>query len=185
MTPEPEWVDLGLPSGLLWAKANLGATLPESLGVYFSWGNTEGHPIGSAYDFSQEVYDTTPAAAISADLSLNQDAARANLGNPWRMPADAEFQELYDNCTSVWTTMNGVAGRLFTSRVNGNTLFFPAAGYFSGLSLNGRGSRGYYWSSGYYSDSNARFFYFDSSSVSPQDRSERRDGFSVRPVREA
>ena len=177
-----ELVDMGLPSGLLWAKCNIGANAPEGYGHYFSWGNTDAHAEGSGYNFSQAVYDTTPAAAITANLSLSQDAARANLGAPWRMPTASEFQELYDNCTCVWTTLNGVNGRLFTSNVNGNTLFFPAAGYYGGTSLNTRGSNGYYWSSTYYSATHARLLSFDSSSVSPQGSNERRFGFSVRAV---
>ena len=177
-----ELVDMGLPSGLLWAKCNIGANAPEGYGHYFSWGNTDAHAEGSGYDFSQAVYDTTPAAAITANLSLSQDAARANLGAPWRMPTSAEFQELYDNCTCVWTTLNGVNGRLFTSNVNGNTLFFPAAGYYNGTALDLRGSNGYCWSSTYYSATGARFLNFNSSGVNPQDYYGRRYGFSVRAV---
>lgn len=175
-------VDMGLPSGLLWASYNVGGEKPSDLGLYFSWGNVEGHRIDEGYDFSQEAYNSTPAAAISEDLSLEQDAARVNLGSPWRMPTAADFQELYDNCTSVWTTLNGKKGRLFTSNVNGNTLFFPAAGYYNGSSLDGRGSYGYYWSSTYGSATNARVLSFSSSSISPQGNDSRRDGISVRAV---
>lgn len=185
MTPEPEWVDLGLPSGLLWAKANLGATVPESPGIYFSWGNTEGHPTGAGYDFSQEVYNTTPAAAISNNLSLDQDAARAVLGSPWRMPSSAELQELYDNCTHVWSTLNGVNGILFTSNVNGKTLFLPAAGFYNGTVLTGLGASGRYWSSTYESATGALNLSFSSSSVLPHDNNGRRYGFSIRAVRSA
>lgn len=183
MTPEPTWVDLGLPSGLLWARANLGATVPESYGTYFSWGNTEGHPAGAGYNFSQIVYNATPAAAIAEDLSLEHDAARVNLGTPWRMPTTDEFKELIDNCSSIWTTLNGVYGRLFTSNVNGNTLFFPAAGCYEGTALQDRGSRGFYWSSTYISSTSARNLSFNSSSVNPQISNVRSDGFSVRAVR--
>lgn len=182
-TPSPTpYIDLGLPSGLLWRSYNLGANSPEEAGDYFSWGNTEGHAEGSGYDFSQAVYDTTPAAAITDNLSLSQDAARANLGAPWRMPTAAEFQELYDNCTCVWATLNGVVGRLFTSNVNGNTLFFPAAGRYLGTSLDSHGSRGSYWSSTHLSAASARDLLFSSSDVVPQDYSNRRNGFSVRAV---
>ena len=78
--------------------------------------------------------------------------------------------------------MNGVAGRLFTSNVNGNTLFFPAAGFYDGTSLNGRGSYGYFWSSTYSSATNARNLNFNSSNVNPQNNNNRRNGFSVRAV---
>lgn len=98
------------------------------------------------------------------------------------MPTAAEFQELYDNCTSVWTTLNGVNGRLFTSNVNGNTLFFPAAGHYDGTSLIRPDSDGLYWSSTYFSATNARYLVFNSMSVGPQNNSIRRYGFSVRAV---
>ena len=181
-SPSTNLVDLGLPSGLLWASRNIGARAPEEVGLYFSWGNLYGHAEGSGYNFSQDEYNTTPAAAINANLSLSQDAARANLGAPWRMPTAAEFQELYDNCTHVWTTLNGVDGLMFTSNVNGNTLFFPAAGFYNGTSLRYRGSSGNYWSSTYGSDTNAISMDLNSSRVDPQYSSSRRYGYSVRAV---
>ena len=175
-------VDMGLPSGMQWANCNIGAEKPSDYGLYFSWGNTEGHAEGSGYAFSQATYDQTPAAGIETDLSLEQDAARVNLGEPWRMPTAAEFKELVDNCTSVWETLNGVAGVLFTSNVNGNTLFFPAAGNYNGTSLTGRETTGFYWASSYFSATNAGDLRFDSSNVNPQNSSTRRFGFSVRAV---
>lgn len=175
-------VDMGLPSGVQWASCNVGAAEPSDLGLYFSWGNIEGHQRGEGYDFSQAVYNSTPGAAIDADIPLEQDAARENLGVPWRMPSAAEYQELVDNCTSIWTTMDGVYGRLFTSNVNGKTLFFPAAGRFGGKSLYYRGSYGYYWSSTYISASGARFMYFGDSNVIPGESGDRPYGFSVRAV---
>lgn len=181
-SPSTNLVDLGLPSGLLWATRNIGARAPEDAGLYFSWGNLIGHAEGSGYDFSQAEYNTTPAAAIRDNLSLSQDAARANLGAPWRMPTAAEFQELFDNCTTQWTTLNGVNGLLFTSNVNGNTLFFPAAGRYNGTSLNYRGSVGYFWSSTYYSATDALLLHFTSSEVDPLYSRSRFDGFSVRAV---
>ena len=98
------------------------------------------------------------------------------------MPTAAEFQELYDNCTSRWTTINGVNGRLFTSNVNGNTLFVPAAGYCEGTSLNNPGVSGDYWSSTYNSETVAIFLSFNSSGVYPTAYNSRRYGFSVRAV---
>lgn len=160
----------------------MGADSKEGSGLYFSWGNTEGHAEGSGYDFSQAVYDETPGAAITTNLSLSQDAARANLGAPWRMPTSDEFKELYDNCTCVWTTMNGVAGRLFKSNVNGNTLFLPAAGLYNGTLYRDSGAHGYYWSSSYKSTINACDLTFGNAGVFPQNNNERRYGFSVRAV---
>lgn len=184
--PEP-FVEI---AGIKWAKGNIvedgngGFKIGDETdyGFYFSWGNTDAHAEGSGYDFSQEVYDATPAAAIDTDLSLSQDAARAKLGAPWRMPTSAEFKTLYDNCTSEWTTLNGVNGILFTSNVDGNTLFFPAAGYYNGTLLTSRGIRGHYWSSSYISATNARNLNFSNSDVNPQNSYGRRNGFSVRAV---
>lgn len=173
---------MGLPSGVQWANFNVGAEKPEDPGLYFSWGNIVGHKEGEGYDFSQDVYNSTPAADIAADLTLEQDAARAYLGAPWRMPTDAELQELYDNCTCVWTTQNGVDGLLFTSNVNGNKLFLPANGYYNGTSLSGRESNGNYWSSTYNTATKARYMYFNDSNVIPQNESNRRYGLSVRAV---
>lgn len=161
---------------------NVGAENKEDSGLYFSWGNTEGHAEGSGYHFSQAEYDTTPGAAITTDLSLTQDAARVNLGAPWRMPTAAEFQELNENCNYIWTTINGILGMLLTSKVNGNTLFFPAAGYYGHTAINGRGEYGYYWSSSYISATNARDFRFDSSDINPLYDSSRLYGFPVRAV---
>lgn len=175
-------VDMGLPSGLQWANCNIGAERASDLGQYFSWGNIEGHRVGDGYDFSQAVYDTTDAADVDTDLSLDQDAARANLGGSWRMPTANEFQELYDNCTSAWYTLNGIEGILFTSNINGNTLFFPAAGYYNGTSLSRRGLNGSYWSSTFVSAMNARYLGFNDSTINPQNSYYRRLGFSVRAV---
>lgn len=160
----------------------MGANRKEDFGLYFSWGNTEGHAEGSGYDFSQAVYDETPGAAITANLSLSQDAARANLGAPWRMPTAAEFQELYDNCTFAWTTVNGVEGQLFTSKVNGRTIFFPATGSYNGTALSLRGESGDLWSTTYVSAMNALFLSFNNMNVSPQSNFNRRLGFPVRAV---
>ena len=123
-----EYVDLGLPSGLKWAKCNVGATSPEEYGLYFAWGETTGYtgeqvPGVRAFDFASYT-----ALGISANLTLEQDAAHANLGGNWRMPTQAECQELFDNCNVVWTddyNGTGVAGMMFTSKVNGNSVFFP------------------------------------------------------------
>lgn len=111
------------------------------------------------------------------------DPARHNMGAPCRLPTVGEFQELNSNCDSEWTDEDGVAGRRFTSRINGNSIFFPASGYYGGTSLNNRGSGGYYWSSSYLSATNAYFLSFNSSSVNPaSSNGSRRCGFTARAV---
>ena len=178
------FVDLALPSGLLWCEHNVGASTPYEHGLYFSWGNVEGHAEGSGYDFSDAVYAETPGAALTGNVPVNgtYDLVRHNMGAPCRLPTVGEFQELNSNCTSEWTDEDGVAGRRFTSRINGNSIFFPASGSYGGTTLGGRGSIGNYWSSSYYSATNAYYLYFNSSNVSPASSSSRRYGFTARAV---
>lgn len=184
LTSPDDYVDLGLPSGLLWGTKNIGATSPTGWGWYFSWGNLDGHPEGSGYNFSQDVYDATDAASISQDLDASQDAVRAIKGGTWRMPTQYDFAELFNSAytTNGWTTVNGVNGIKVTSKINGKSVFFPAAGDYDGTSLYYRRSYGYYWSSSWVSATDARVLNFSSSSVNPQNSLYRRSGFSLRGV---
>ena len=178
------FVDLALPSGLLWCEHNIGATTPYEHGLYFSWGNVIGHAEGSGYDFSDAVYAQTPGATLTGNIPVNNtyDMARHNMGAPCRLPTSGEFVELNNNCDSEWTDEDGVAGRRFTSRINGNSIFFPASGFYNGTSLNYRGSYGYCWSSTWLSETNARYLGFNSTGVYPQNSNIRRLGFTARAV---
>ena len=176
------YVDLGLPSWLLWATCNIGAKEPWESGLYFSWGNIDGREKWSWYDYGP--YISTPGVKLTTDIPVDAgyDAARANLGGSWRMPTAAEFEELEDNCTSVWTTQNGVYGRMFISKINGNSVFFPAAGYYYGMMLYGDNTKGTYWSSSSFSQTDAYFLHFDSGYIYPQVYTYRFYGFPVRAV---
>jgi uncharacterized protein (TIGR02145 family) len=178
-------VNLGLTNypNLLWATCNVGATNPEDPGLYFSWGNTEGHAEGSGYNFDSTTYNSTPGKQISANLGTSQDAARANMGGNWRMPTKEEFQALYDGTDREWTTINGMNGWKFMKKTDHSVfIFFPAAGYYSGTSLSSRGSYGLYWSASSYDSSDAYRLSFGSSSVGPQSNGNRYLGFPVRAV---
>ena len=181
------FVDLALPSGLLWCEHNVGASTPYEDGLYFSWGNVTGHTGDDGYDFGTSndgPYASTPGAALTGNIPTNgtYDAARHNMGAPCRMPTVGEFQELNSNCDSEWTDEDGVAGRRFTSRINGNSIFFPASGYRSGTGLYNRGTSGHYWSSSLNSQTGGYSLCFYASGVRPADGSNRFDGFSVRAV---
>lgn len=181
------FVDLALPSGLLWCEHNVGASTPYEDGLYFSWGNVTGHTGTDGYDFgtSNDVpYASTPGAALTGNIPTNgtYDAARHNMGAPCRMPTVGEFQELNNNCDSEWTDEDGVAGRRFTSRINGNSIFFPASGRRGGTGLYNRGTDGNYWSASLYSQTHGYSLYFGSEGVSPADYYNRFRGFSVRAV---
>ncbi len=195
------WVDLGLPSGTLWATCNVGANVPEEYGDYFAWG--EIYP-KDYYDWSTYHYSNNGSLehpnltkycnhsdfgynGFTDDLTVLQpmdDAATANWGSGWRMPTKEEWRELLGNTTHTWTTQNGVNGRLFAAS-NGNSLFLPAAGSRRGDELSRAGYYGYYWSSSLFTDypSNAWDLNF-SSGYALVYGSYRYDGFSVRPVRE-
>ena len=162
-----EYVDLGL--SVKWATCNVGATSSEEYGLYFAWGETTGYTgeqvTSGVREFNEDEYNAGPAASIETDLTLEQDAAHAYMGGKWRMPTKAEFQELLDKCNGVWTNNyngTGVKGRVFTSKLNGNSVFFPAVGSCSNLSVDNVGSNSYYWSASWRSDANAWPLYFDS-----------------------
>ena len=178
-------VDLGLPSGLKWDAGKIGAKNPEAYGLYFAWGETVGYTAEQVKSgeraFNSKNYK---AWSISTDLTLVQYAAHVNLGGNWRMPTKAECQELIDNTTQTWTNDyngTGVAGKVFTSKVNGKSVFFPAAGYCNDSSVNLVGSHGNYWSASWLSSSYAWELYFNSGSQGLNSRS-RYYGYSVRGV---
>jgi hypothetical protein len=154
-----EYVDLELPSGLLWATCNLGADKPEAAGAYVAWAETE---TKESYSWTNYKYCNKSMFALtkycnSADcgnegftdslmvLLPEDDAAEVHWGNGWRTPSKEDWLELYANTTYSWTTQRGAKGALFTAP-NGKTLFFPAVGYCMDGDYYYYGSEGYYWS---------------------------------------
>ncbi len=170
-----EYVDLGLPSGLLWATCNVGATNPEDYGNYYAWGETE---TKSDYYWNSSITYGKEIGDISGNATY--DAARANWGGTWRLPTNAEIDELVNNCTWVWTSQNGVNGYKVTGS-SGYSIFLPAAGRRYGSSLNYAGSLSYYWSSTLYNTDYAYGLRFDSGNYSRYGIM-RYLGCSVRPV---
>lgn len=184
---EVEYVDLGLPSGLLWATCNVGANSPTEAGLYFSWGNVVGHSEGEGYNFNKANYDSTPGSDLTADIPINAtyDAAKANLGGLWRMPTYDELNELKSGCTWNWkasnnSDYNGVVGYEIVGS-NGNKMFMPCYGHYNGTTLDGSGILGTYWSTKYNTSSYA--YLFDIRSTSRSINSNARTwGSSVRGV---
>ena len=206
-----EYVDLGLPSGIKWAKRNLGASKPSDYGHYYAWGETEpktdytwatykwmqagqsdwkhitkytvadGQTEGIWYDAGGTFIGDNKTTLEAAD-----DAATRKLGSPWRMPTLVEIRELLDanNCTWTWTTQAGKNGYEVKSKTNGNSIFLPAAGYRGGSALYYAGSGGYFWSSSLSTagSDRARNLGFDSGARGWY-HNPRFYGFSVRPVR--
>ena len=181
-----KYVDLGLPSGLKWAKCNLGASKPSDYGDYYAWGEIE--PKTTNYSWATYKWGTENNMTKYNDtdskttLEAADDAATAKLGSPWHIPTNDEIQELIDKCTWTWTTQDGVKG-YEVKGPNGNSIFLPAAGVRGGSELDNAGKWGYYWSSSL----NAAYSYyahnllFDSGKHDLNDNN-RHYGFTVRPV---
>ena len=196
-----EFVDLSLPSGLLWATCNVGAALPEGYGCYFAWAETQPKSVynWSTYQYCNGSNNTLTKYCTNSNYGYNgfidnlttlepsDDAAMANWGSDWRMPTYDEWQELFGNTTNTWTVQNGVNGWLFSAS-NGNSIFLPAAGHIYS-SLNEVGWGGYYWSSSLYTDnpspSNAWEFFFYYNGNHGSTPSSRYSGATIRPVRSA
>ena len=156
------YVDLGLPSGTLWATCNVGADKPTDYGLYFQWGDTVGYTadqIGKDKQFnwsdckwrlSGDSYSNiafTKYTNAGATLNLEDDAANANLGGDWHMPTPQQIQELISNTDTGWTTSNGT-GMTFTSRTDKTkSIFIPAAGYAKNGTLVSSGGGADVWSS--------------------------------------
>ncbi len=165
-----DYVDLGLPSGLRWATCNVGATKPEEYGNYYAWGEVEPKEVydWSTYKFmdsninawngvNKYTFADGQTEGVWYDNSGNfigdnkttldpeDDAAAVNMGGSWRMPIAEELQELIDECTWTWTTLNGING-YNVEGPNGNAIFLPAAGGRIDSDLRNAGSYGVYWS---------------------------------------
>ena len=214
-------VDMGLTSGVKWAARDLDLTKPGGFcdtpftydKSFFSWGNIDGHnpkanSFANVYNWGSinaqepwydgQPYGSTKGNTLAGDIPVGEefDAARANLGSPWRMPTTAEFAELFagsiyidatgteipTETTNKLVTVNGIVGLYLQSKTNGNRLFFSASGYGDGSSWDYRGASGFYWSASFYSSRNARYLYFLSGGVYPQYYSGRYNGFAVRAV---
>ena len=159
------YVDLGLPSGLKWAKCNVGAEKETDYGYYFMWGDIEDKSNAEcsweSYKYCNGSFDTLTKYNIfplfgenpddKTKLDSEDDVARTNMGGDWRMPTSDECEELINNTTNEWISDyngTGVSGRKFTHKTDTSKyIFIPAAGLCSGGSVNNVGSYGGVWSS--------------------------------------
>ena len=195
-----EYVDLGLPSGTLWAICNVGANAPEEYGDRFAWGettpkttynwwNTYKYCNGDDHQLtkycSQSNYGYNGFTDNLSTLTPSDDAASSNWGNGWCLPTKVQWDELYQNTTCIWTIQNGVNGCLFTAS-NGNSIFLPAVGPEIGDGVHEVGRGGFYWSSSLYTDCPSEawaFSFYLDHCYYIYDKGSRSYGWFVRPVR--
>ena len=165
---EYEYVNLGLPSGLKWAKCNVGAEKETDYGYYFQWGDIEDKSNADcsweSYKYCNGSFDTLTKYCVDNNecgpfgtvdnkitLDLEDDVVRTNMGGDWRMPTQTEIQELLENTENEWISDyngTGVSGRKFTSKTDTSKyIFFPAAGGCDQRSVYDVGSYGDVWSS--------------------------------------
>lgn len=196
------FVDLGLPSGTLWADCNIGADSPESYGDFFAWGETEPKYIFRWDNYKYCHFENKELTKYCNDTSYgyngftdglyilqkDDDAAKVNWGSEWSVPNDGQWMELYQNTTSAWTTQNGVEGQLFTAP-NGNRIFLPAGGIRRDVEHSKSGYHGVYgeyWSNSFNQrhSEDAHSFRMDSYD-SKLFLSARQNGLLIRPVQYA
>lgn len=137
-------IDLGLPSGTLWADRNIGAACFSDFGEYFGWGELTPQTEQSVYIFPD---------LLSSSLNNSEfDVAKKRLGNDWHIPTPEQWEELYNECIWTWTTINNVNGYRICSKSNSRFIFLPAAGRIAQEKSNPKlfyevNGAGYYWSS--------------------------------------
>ena len=162
-TKQYEYVDLGLPSGLKWAKCNVGAETETDYGDYFMWGSTtpntaeECNWTNAPFNNGSSYYDDTYFKSVkntvypNGILAKEYDAATQIMGDDWRMPTKAEIQELLDNTDYEWIedyNGSGVKGMKFISKTDESKyIFIPAAGNYDDGSVYSVGNISYFWSS--------------------------------------
>lgn len=172
----PHIIDLGLPSGTKWACCNVGADKPEAYGGYYAWGETEEK---STYNWNNYIHcdgSEETCHDLGSDIAgTKNDVAHVKWGSSWVLPSYEQIRELAIYCTHIWTSLNGVDGRKFTSNINGGTIFLPAAH---------SNATGEYWSSTQHEfDSPCAYaLYLASDFDGWYMYTSRKAGLSVRPV---
>lgn len=172
-----DYVDLGLPSGTLWAAYNIGTLSPEGYGDYYAWGETD-----TQYAYTETTSQTRGYDLYDITSDPEYDPAASNWGASWQLPSRYDFKELLNICRWYWTTFHGTKGYKVVGP-NGNALFLPAAGYKYDYDLKYPGNWGYYLTGNTDPDNNLKFYAFDfDKSKKNIHTGYRASGRSVRPV---
>lgn len=181
-----KFVDLGLSSGLLWARTNVGAINSFDDGNYFAWGEVSPKSCYNGSSYGSDISSKYNSLDGRINLGAEDDAATVNWGVPCRMPSSSDFSELGKECKWMWTSdYNGVSGYTITGP-NGNSIFLPASGRILESEINHHGSDGYYWSRSLYSSNtnSAYDLHFYNGRINPINFDYRYSGLSIRPVAE-
>ena len=185
------YVDLGLPSGTLWATMNVGASKPLDYGQYFQWGDTNGYTaeqVGKDKQFNWDDYkfsingsSTNFSKYGALVLQLEDDAAHVNMGGDWHIPTNEQFEELYENTDFKFTTLDGIGGVSFTSKKDeSKSIFIPSAGKALNGSIIQSGNSVGTWTNQSFSNDNGFCLYIYSGGDG--DKLPRYCGISVRGV---
>ena len=192
-----EFVDLGLPSGLLWATMNIGASDEADFGNYYAWGETRPNGCYTWYWYTYGSSEDKQTKYYSGDsktiLETEDDAATINWGTACRMPTNAEFLELIDNCTWTWTNKStssnqSINGIEFTGK-DSKSIFLPASGIYDSGNLADGGKGCNYWSrtlnpTGSYHQAYILYYLHDNTTNPASGVRSRYRGCSVRAVAE-
>lgn len=196
-----EFVDLGLPSGIKWADRNVGANSPEEVGLYFAWGELQGYATpDKSFDWANyelcngtektltkycnlETYGTVDNLT---ELELVDDASYQD-ESILRYPSFSNIQELLSNTTSTGVSNyngSGINGRIFTSKHNGNSIFWPASGGMAGTAVSGFNQYGYMLGRNLKADNprNVLDYYWGISGSIGQGNIPRCYGLPIRPI---
>ena len=181
-----QYIDLGLPSGTLWADRNIGAAEPEEYGDFYAWGETEPKKEYTWNTYKWDVYCTKYNKKDGKTvLEPEDDVVYLKTKGEAHIPTEEQIKELIDNTTSKYKTINGIVGRLYKSNINDNTIFLPFAGNCGASSITGIKRFSRYWSSSLYSPNHQMAYYlyaiYDNSVIFVKDRYV---GLSVRGVKD-
>ena len=189
-----EGVDMGV--SVKWAAYNLGADSMSDFGDYYAWGETmtkrcfewnkyRYQRSGSTFDNIQFTRYNTKEQFGSVDyvteLKDNDDAASVRWGDKWRIPTAEQWKELQENCEWIWTEFKNTLGFIVVAK-NGNKLFLPAAGVFSGSKLHFEREEGYYWTSSLAADPRRAYYCSIFDKQVKLDTRDRFAGLTIRPV---
>lgn len=185
--PKEDWIDLGLPSGTLWARCNIGAVVPQGIGFYFSWANIQGHywdgsAFADGYVFNSASYPETPGSLLNGNIDDAHDAAREYLGEHWSLPTIDNYTELVQNTRVEILSYGSNKVLRLVSLVNANFILLPFTGWCNGRFISGLNNQVYFPTINFIDSNKAWGMYFYSDQARYACRIDRYSGLNIRPI---